>query len=103
MQRYGSKSCVAFVRIGGEEMEGFRGFIILTLVFIIVILVIAFLFKAKKLLVPIIINILSVVLVVISLMFGGWEGMGLGFISVSLYLASIIVFLMIGFRYLLSK
>ncbi|MCM3398629.1 YesK family protein [Oceanobacillus profundus] len=84
-------------------MEGFRGFIILTLVFIIVILVIAFLFKAKKLLVPIIINILSVVLVVISLMFGGWEGMGLGFISVSLYLASIIVFLMIGFRYLLSK
>ena len=87
----------------GEEMEGFRGFIILTLVFIIVILVIAFLFKAKKLLVPIIINILSVVLVVISLMFGGWEGMGLGFISVSLYLASIIVFLMVGFRYLLSK
>lgn len=84
-------------------MEGFRGFIILTLVFIIVILVIAFLFKAKKLLVPIIINILSVVLVVISLMFGGWEGMGLGFISMSLYLASIIVFLMIGFRYLLSK
>ena len=84
-------------------MEGFRGFIILTLVFIIVILVIAFLFKAKKLLVPIIINILSVVLVVISLMFGGWEGMGLGFISVSLYLASIIVFLMIRFRYLLSK
>ncbi|MFD1448144.1 YesK family protein [Oceanobacillus profundus] len=84
-------------------MEGFRGFIILTLVFIIVILVIAFLFKAKKLLVPIIINILSVVLVVISLMFGGWEGMGLGFISVSLYLASIIVFLMVGFRYLLSK
>lgn len=84
-------------------MEGFRGFIILTLVFIIVILVIAFLFKAKKLLVPIIINILSVVLVVISLMFGGWEGMGLGFVSLSIYLASIIVFLIIGFRYLLNK
>ncbi|WP_339226205.1 YesK family protein [Oceanobacillus sp. FSL K6-2867] len=84
-------------------MEGFRGFIIMILIFIIVILLIALLFKEKKLLVPIIINILSVVLVVISLMFGGWEGMGLGFVSLSIYLASIIVFLIIGFRYLLNK
>ncbi|WP_010651712.1 YesK family protein [Oceanobacillus massiliensis] len=65
-------------------MDGFNNLIIMTVIFTIIIGLIALIFREKKIIVPIITSILSIILVVISFIIGGWEGIGLGFISLSI-------------------
>lgn len=63
-----------------------------TIIFIIAITLISLFSKRleKKILFPIAFGFIGIVLFFISFIIGGWEGMGVGAISVSLFIASII-------------
>lgn len=65
---------------------------ILTIIFIIAIILLSQFSKRleKKVLFPIAFIFISIVLFFISFIIGGWEGMGMGAISVSLFIASIV-------------
>nr|QRZ18408.1 hypothetical protein JUJ52_01240 [Virgibacillus sp. AGTR] len=60
----------------------------LTLVFIVVIVIISLPLKQMKFLVPLIFILFSIILFIISTIVGQWEGMQLGVISASLFIAS---------------
>ena len=64
----------------------------LTLFFIIAAILLSFIPKGlgKKMLFPIAFVFVSIILLFISFTIGRWEGIGLGAISVSLFVASII-------------
>ena len=64
----------------------------LTMIFIIVMVFISMMFKdiGKKILLSFVFVFASIVLFLLSLFIGGWEGMGLGAISISLFVASLI-------------
>ncbi|MBO0995865.1 YesK family protein [Bacillus sp. SD088] len=55
------------------------------------------LFKRKRVLVPIIILLISLALFALSFVIGGWEGMGLGVISLSLLISSFISLVLLMF------
>ncbi|MEW9678050.1 YesK family protein [Lentibacillus sp. L22] len=63
-----------------------------TIIFIIAITLLSLFSKRleKKILFPIAFGFIGIVLFFISFIIGGWEGMGVGAISVSLFIASII-------------
>ena len=67
--------------------------VILTIVFIIVIILVLLLSKdtGKKVFLSLAFIFISIVLFFISFIVGGWDGMGLGAVSVSLFVASLIV------------
>ncbi|GIN73943.1 hypothetical protein J14TS2_44180 [Bacillus sp. J14TS2] len=72
-------------------MDGISTFSFVTAGLALFITIVSFLlFKKKGVLVPIIILLISLVLFALSFVVGGWEGMGLGVISLSLLIASFI-------------
>jgi len=77
----------------------------LTVISIVVILLISLIFKdiGKKILLPLAVILISIVLFFISFIVGGWEGMGLSAISLSLFLASIIAFIAIVLFYKITS
>ncbi|MCA0118940.1 YesK family protein [Bacillus sp. RSS_NA_20] len=70
-------------------------FWLLTVILTIVILVVSVIFKRKdaplQYGIPSILIIISIILLLISFFVGSWEGLGLGAISISLLIASVIV------------
>lgn len=75
----------------------------MTITFSVVIIVIALFFKDKKVFVPIVVNLLSILVIIISFIVGRWEGLGLGFIGLSIFLASIIALIFCGLIIYLSN
>ena len=69
----------------------------LTMIFIIVMLLILLMLKdiGKKILLSFVFVFASIVLFLISFIVGGWEGMGLGAVSISLFVASLIALIVI--------
>ena len=69
----------------------------LTMIFIIVMVFISMMFKdiGKKILLSFVFVFTSIVLFLISFIVGGWEGMGLGAVSISLFVASLIALIVI--------
>lgn len=69
----------------------------LTMIFIIVMAFISMMFKGigKKILLLFVFVFTSIVLFLISFIVGGWEGIGLGAISISLFVASFIALIVI--------
>jgi len=67
------------------------------MIFIIVMVFISIMFKdiGKKILLLFVFVFTSIVLFFISFIVGSWEGMGLGVISISLFVASLIVLIVI--------
>lgn len=74
------------------------GLVVLTVIFVIVIVLISLIFKqiGKKMLLPLAFVFISIILFFISFVVGGWEGMGLGAVSVSLFVASLIALIAIA-------
>src|SRR5699024_4858408 len=66
--------------------------LMLTMIFIIVMLLILLMLKdiGKKILLSFVFVLASIVLFLISFIVGGWEGMVLGAVSISLFVASLI-------------
>jgi len=78
--------------------------IILTLIFVAFIILLSLLVKriGVKLLFPITFTILSIGLFIMSFIVGGWGGMGLGAVSISLFVASLIALIGIVILYQVS-
>ncbi|MFS0614633.1 YesK family protein [Lederbergia ruris] len=77
----------------GEErkMDGISTFSLVTAGLALFITIVSFLlFKRKRVFVPGITLLIGLALFVLSFVIGGWEGMGLGIISLSLLIASFI-------------
>ncbi|MDY0394946.1 YesK family protein [Virgibacillus halophilus] len=66
--------------------------VVLTVIFIIVIALISLIYKniEKKIFLSLAFVFISVVLFFISFIVGGWEGLGLGAVCISLFAASFI-------------
>jgi len=81
------------------------GLVVLTVIFVIVIVLISLIFKhiGKKMLLPLAFVFISIILFFISFVVGGWEGMGLGAVSVSLFVASLIALIAIVLLYKVSS
>ncbi len=75
--------------------------VVLTVISIIVIVLISLIFKdiGKKTFLPLGFVFISIVLFFISFLVGGWEGMGIGAVSVSLFIASLIALIAIILLY----
>ena len=75
--------------------------VVLTVIFIIVIVLISLIFKdiGKKVFLLLVFVFISIILFFISFVVGGWEGMGLGAVSLSLFVASIIPLIAIVLLY----
>lgn len=78
--------------------------VVLTVIFIIVIVLISLIFKdiGKKVFLLLVFVFISIILFFISFVVGGWEGMGLGAVSLSLFVASIIALIAIVLLYKIS-
>lgn len=65
--------------------------VVLAFISVIIITSLSFISKdiEKRVLIPIVFGFISTLLFVISFIIGGWEGMGLGAVSVTLFVASI--------------
>ena len=79
----------------GPERKGannMMSLVILTVIFIIAITLLSFISKRieKKVLFPISFVFISIIVFGVSFFVGGWEGIGLGAVSASLFIASII-------------
>ena len=74
-----------------------KGLTILTIIVTIAIILLSFISKGleKKILFPTVFVFISIGLFFTSLIIGRWEGIGLGAISASLFVASIIAFIAI--------
>lgn len=75
----------------------------LTMILVSVITLLTFVFRNTKgwILIPVSISMISILLLNISFIVGGWEGMGLGAVSIALFIASIIsliLTLLLGIR-----
>lgn len=72
-------------------------FMLMTLFFIMSIILLSFLTKKTEIrvMLPIVIFLISIILFLISLTVGAWVGMGLGYISLSLFVSSIISLIVI--------
>ncbi|WP_152657065.1 YesK family protein [Oceanobacillus sp. CFH 90083] len=65
------------------------------LVFGVVIFLLSMLFKEKRIVPPLTIILISIVAFIISILIGGWEGIGLAYMSFNAFTASIInIFIM---------
>ncbi|SHH43970.1 hypothetical protein [Virgibacillus chiguensis] len=71
-------------------MEGVDEFIVLTLIHGCIIYVLSMLLKDKKIVLPIICSLLSMILLFVSFKEAGFSGMNLAFIGTSALIASII-------------
>lgn len=78
--------------------------VVLTVIFVIVIVLISLIFKqiGKRMLLPLAFVFISIILFFISFVVGGWGGMGLGAVSVSLFVASLIALIAIALLYKIS-
>jgi len=78
--------------------------VVLTVIFIIVIVLISLIFKdiGKKVFLLLVFVFISIILFFISFVVGGWEGMGLGAVSLSLFVASLIALIAIVLLYKIS-
>ena len=78
--------------------------VVLTVIFIIVIVLISLIFKdiGKKVFLLLVFVFISIILFFISFLVGGWEGMGLGAVSLSLFVASLIALIAIVLLYKIS-
>lgn len=72
------------------RMEGYTEFFLYILGIGIAIFLLSFLFKEKRIILPYITCILSILLILISFIIGGWTGIGIGYISLCVLIASII-------------
>lgn len=72
-------------------------FMLMTLFFIMSIILLSFLTKKTEIrvMLPIVIFLISIILFLISLTVGAWVGMSLGYISLSLFVSSIISLIVI--------
>lgn len=77
-------------------MNGIMSFLAITIgISLFITLISIVIFKSKKILLPIIILLFSLALLSYSFFVGNWEGMGLGMISLSLFIASPISLILI--------
>ncbi|MGG3641518.1 YesK family protein [Bacillus gobiensis] len=76
-------------------------FWLMTALLSVIIIGISLIFNKKKNSlqygIPSVFMILSIILIIISFMIGRWEGMGLGVVSISLLISSIISLIFISF------
>ncbi|GGP16867.1 YesK family protein [Oceanobacillus neutriphilus] len=78
------------------RMEGFMEFFMYIIGIGIVIFLLSMLLKKKKIILPYVTCGLSILSIFISLFIGGWEGLGLGYISFCTLIASVINILIIS-------
>ncbi|MFP7494558.1 YesK family protein [Terribacillus saccharophilus] len=74
-------------------------FWIMTIIFTVLIIGISLIFKNKKpvmLLIPVVVSIGSIFMLIASFFIGRWEGMGIGFISISLLISSAAALIVVG-------
>lgn len=78
--------------------------VVLTVIFVIVMVLISLVFKeiGQKMLIPLAFVFIGIVLFFTSFVVGGWGGMGLGAVSVSLFVASLIALIAIVLLYKIS-
>ncbi|WP_168746994.1 YesK family protein [Bacillus mojavensis] len=73
---------------------------LMTAIFCVIIVGISLLFKKKKSPlqygIPSVLMVLSIILFIVSFIVGRWEGIGLGAISVSLFVSSVIALIVIS-------
>lgn len=95
------KDVQKFIEKGGECM---LGLVILAIISVIVITLLSFLSKTigKKILYPVAFVCISVLLFIIGIIVGGWEGMGIGTVSISLFVASTVSLIVIVCLYQLD-
>lgn len=82
-----------------------QSLVLLTLILVVVIVLISLITKRieKKVLFPIAFSFISIALLFISIPIGGFEGMGVGAVSVSLFIASVIALIVIVLLYRLNS
>lgn len=54
------------------------------------IFLLSMLFKEKRIILPLLTSLISILAFIISIFIGGWEGMGLGYMSFNVFTASVI-------------